>query len=179
MLGRAVWLSSVLTLVGWGAGAAEPADKAGAAPADGDAPDAAPAAKATDKAKPAPPVDDPGSMGKPKHSGPGWFTWVGFEKGEAGPRVLVRLSSPLDAAGVGQARAGDEVVLTFPGYKLDTKNDGRPLDTRYFKTDVVRVQAKPAKAGIEVHVRFRREANDAHLSTAAAPDGETLIYADF
>ena len=117
-------------------------------------------------------------MGKPKHSGPGYLTWVGFEKTEAGPRVFVRLSSA-PSASVGQARAGDELVVTLPGYKLDTRNDGRPLDTRYFGTDVVRVAARPTKVGIELRVKFKKDAADAKISTDQAPDGETLVFLDF
>src|SRR5215831_10247886 len=84
-----------------------------------------------------PPEVEP-AMGKPRHDGPGWLTWVGFTRSETGPRVFVRLSSPPQGS-VGQARAGDDLVVTLPGYKLDGRNFGRPLDTRYFGTDVVRV----------------------------------------
>src|SRR5262245_56584853 len=87
-------------------------------------------------------------MGKPKHAGPGYLTWVGFAKSDTDARVFVRLSSPLQGS-VGQARAGDDLVVTIPGYKLDTKNHARPLDTRFFGTDVVRVAAKPTKVGVE------------------------------
>ncbi len=117
-------------------------------------------------------------MGKPRHAGPGYLTWVGFEKTDAGPRVFVRLSSA-PSASIGQARAGDELVVTLAGYKLDTKNDGRPLDTRFFGTDVVRVTARPVKVGVELHVRFKGQAPEARVSTGQAPDGETLVYLDF
>jgi len=117
-------------------------------------------------------------MGKPRHTGPGYLTWVGFEKTESGPRVFVRLSSP-PGANVGQTRVGDELVVTLPGYKLDVKNDSRPLDTRYFGTEVVRVEARAVKGGIELHIRFRKAGPDARVSTGQAPDGETLVYLDF
>lgn len=122
--------------------------------------------------------ESPDTMGKPRHTGPGYLTWVGFAKREGGARVFVRLSSP-PAGNLGQARGSDEVIVTLPGYKLDVKNDGRPLDTRYFGTDVVRVVAKPTKAGIELHVWFKKGGGDAKVSTGQAPDGETLVYLDF
>jgi len=117
-------------------------------------------------------------MGKPRHSGPGFLTWVGFEKTEGRPRVFVRLSSP-PAGTLAQARAGDELVVSLPGYKLDNRNDGRALDTRYFGTDVVRVVAQPKRGGLELRVRFKRGATEARLSTGQAPDGETLVNLDF
>ena len=118
------------------------------------------------------------TMGKPRHTGPGYLTWVGFTKNDGGARVFVRLSSP-PGTSIGQAQGGSELVVTLPGYKLDVPNDGRPLDTRYFGTDVVRVVARPMKVGIEVHVAFKKGSSDAKVSTAAAPDGETLVYLDF
>lgn len=122
--------------------------------------------------------ESPDTMGKPRHTGPGYLTWVGFAKRDGGARVFVRLSSP-PGGNLGQARGSDEVIVTLPGYKLDVKNDGRPLDTRYFGTDVVRVVAKPTKAGIELHVWFKKGGAEAKLSTGQAPDGETLVYLDF
>lgn len=122
--------------------------------------------------------ESPDTMGKPRHSGPGYLTWIGFSKTGGGARVFVRLSSP-PGASIGQARGGDELVVTLPGYKLDVKNDGRPLDTRYFGTDVVRVVAKPTKVGIELHIAFKKGGADARVSTGQAPDGETLLYLDF
>ena len=118
------------------------------------------------------------TMGKPRHTGPGYLTWIGFTRNDGGARVFVRLSSP-PGASIGQARGSDGVVLTLPGYKLDTPNDGRALDTRYFGTDVAKVVAKPVKTGVEVHVAFKKGGSDAKLSTAQAPDGETLVYFDF
>jgi len=123
-------------------------------------------------------AEEADTMGKPRHTGPGYLTWVGFTKQDGGARVFVRLSSPPGAT-IGQARGSDEVIVTLPGYKLDVKNDGRPLDTRYFGTDVVRVVAKPTKIGIELHIAFKKGGADAKVSTAQAPDGETLVNLDF
>src|SRR5262249_48796948 len=113
-----------------------------------------------------------------RHGGPGWLTWVGFEKTPEGARVFVRLSSPLRGS-VGQARAGQNLVVTLPGYKVDSRNDGRPPDTRYFDTNVVRVGAQPTKVGVELHISFKQAANEAKVSTGQAPDGEMLVYLDF
>jgi hypothetical protein len=115
---------------------------------------------------------------KPKRSGPNLVTWVGFQKTDAGPRVFVRLSSQV--AGIAEESAGDEVVVHIPGVRLDTKNNGRPLDTRYFGTDVKRVWAKVEAKGVDVHVKLAK-AGTARLSTSPTPepDGSVLVYLDF
>jgi hypothetical protein len=150
MVGRAVWLAVSLSL--WGAGAARAADPPNVVPGDE-------------------------GMGKPRHTGPGYLTWVGFEKRDPGVRVFVRLSSP-PGASIGQARAGGELVVTLPGYRLDTKNDGRALDTRYFGTNVLRVVAVPVKTGVELHIKTKTAAPEAQVSTGQTPDGQTLINFD-
>jgi hypothetical protein len=115
---------------------------------------------------------------KPRRSGPNLLTWIGFQKTDAGPRVFVRLSSSVE--GISENSAGDEVVVHIPGVRLDTKNNGRPLDTRYFGTDVKRVWAKVEAKGVDVHVKLAKAAA-AKLSTSPAPeaDGSVLIYLDF
>lgn len=77
--------------------------------------------------------------------GPGYLTWVGFTKVGDAPRVFLRVTSAVTPT---QASGGGELVVTLPGLKLDTSNDGRPLDTRYFGTRVTRVRAVPVKQGI-------------------------------
>ena len=154
MVGRAVWLTVVVVSVSWLSWQGGPGPVGAAEAPQGDE-----------------------TMGKPRHSGPGYLTWVGFEKHDAGSRVFVRLSSP-PGASIGQARAGNEIVVTLPGYKLDTRNDGRALDTRYFGTSVVRVVAVPVKVGVELHIRTKTAAPEAQVSTGQTPDGQTVVNFD-
>ena len=82
----------------------------------------------------------PGTAPREKHKtkrGPGYVTWVGFQRLGEAPRVFVRVTSSVTPT---QAAGSDEVVVTLPGFKLDTENNGRPLDTRWFGTRVTRVR---------------------------------------
>lgn len=123
----------------------------------------------------------PGTAPREKHHvkrGPGTLTWVGFQRVGDAPRVFVRVTSEVNPT---QAVAGDELVVTLPGFKLDTTNNGRPLDTRWFGTRVVRVRAVPVKSGIEVRVTFAKGAGEAKITTEAATDeeGGFFVYLDF
>jgi hypothetical protein len=124
----------------------------------------------------------PGSPTHEKHKaarkGPNLVTWVGFTKEGDAARVFLRVSSAVQPE---QAVAGDQLTVTLPGFKIDTKNNGRPLNTKYFGTDVVRVHAVETKTGVEVRVTFAKMATQARVTTAAAQDdvGGTLVYLDF
>src|SRR5262249_61695609 len=122
----------------------------------------------------------PGTKGsaKPKRKGPYLVTWVGFQKTDAGPRVFVRVSSGIGE--ITQNASGDEVIAHIPDVRVDTKNNTRPLDTRYFGTDVTRVWAADAGKGVDLHVRLKKPAQ-ARISTAPSEehDGTVMVYLDF
>ncbi|SRR6266568_1256241 len=116
---------------------------------------------------------------KARKKGPNLVTWVGFQKTDGGPRVFLRLSSAVE--GLTQDSAGDEVVVHVPRVKLDTRNNARPLDTRFFGTDVKRVWARQTGKGVDLHVRLAKPGAQAKLSTAVSDegDGSVLVYVDF
>lgn len=123
----------------------------------------------------------PGTAPREKHKtkrGPGYVTWVGFQRLGEAPRVFVRVTSTVTPT---QASGSDEVVVTLPGFKLDTENNGRPLDTRWFGTRVTRVRAMPVKTGVELHVSFAKGASAAKITTEPATDeeGGEFVYLDF
>ena len=115
---------------------------------------------------------------QPRKKGPFLVTWVGFQKSDGGARVFVRVSSGIH--NVTQEARGDEVVAHIPDVRLDTKNNGRPLDTRYFGTDVKRVWAQQVKGGVDLHVKLAKAATP-KLTTAPASegDGSMMVYLDF
>jgi hypothetical protein len=123
----------------------------------------------------------PGAKTKatPRKKGPYLVTWVGFQKSDGGARVFVRVSSGIHE--VTQETVGDEVVAHIPDVRVDTKNNTRPLDTRYFGTDVTRVWARDVKKGVDVHVKLAKAGAQPKLSTAPAPegDGSVMVYLDF
>ncbi len=114
-------------------------------------------------------------------------TWVGFQPLAAGAsRVFLQLST---APSYDQEVVGKELVVSLADFRVETRNDTRPLDTRFFGRAVARVSAKPARikgkkgkrGGVEVHVEFKdgtaaRQA-DAHVEQG--PDGFHYLYLDF
>jgi hypothetical protein len=124
----------------------------------------------------------PGAPAKAKarRKGANLVTWVGFQKLDGGARVFLRLTSAPTANLEQSAGAGD-LVVRVPDVRIDTRNNQRPLDTRYFGTNVTRVWAAPAKKGVELHVRFQKESALAKISSAPTgdPDGSVYVYLDF
>ena len=124
----------------------------------------------------------PGAAQREKHrtAGPNTLTWVGFLKTETGgARVFLRVTSSVSPM---QTVAGNELVARLPGFKLDVRNNSRPLNTKYFDTDVTRVRATKVKDGLEVRVTFAKNPREATLSTEPAPEadgGGTFVYLDF
>lgn len=112
-------------------------------------------------------------------------SWVGYQPLEGGAaRVFVQANAALT---YDQKVVGDELVVTLPGVKLNTRNNARPLDTTYFDSRVASVSAKVVKrrgkrqpGGVEVRVKFKKGGAmpaDAHVETG--PDGATYLYLDF
>lgn len=114
--------------------------------------------------------------------------WIGFQPLEGGAsRVFLQLST---APSYLQGVAGKALVVSLADFRLETRNDMRPLDARFFDRAVARVFAKPARlgkgrkgrrSGVEVHVEFKegmtpKEA-DAHVEQG--PDGFHYLYLDF
>lgn len=113
--------------------------------------------------------------------------WIGFQPLDAGSsRVFLQLST---TAAHEQAIVGNDLVVTLPDFRLDKRNDLRPLDTRFFDGAVARVTAVPLKArgkkarkGIEVRISFKDgvapRQGDARLEQSPS-DGWTYLYLDF
>lgn len=118
----------------------------------------------------------PGAPGhKSPRRGPGFVTYVGFQKMAETPRVFLRISSGVMPA---QAVSGEELVVHLPGFKLDMANNGRPLDTRWFGTPIVKVRATEVTGGVDLHVTFAKGAPpaQARVSTAPAEDADSGLY---
>src|SRR5262245_40230322 len=98
---------------------------------------------------------------KATRTDPGYVTFIGFQKMGDSARVFVRTTSPVTPT---QVALGESLIVTLPGFRLDTSNNGRPLDTRYFGTNVVKVRAVEVKGkGVEVHVAFAKGAMQAKV----------------
>lgn len=122
---------------------------------------------------------------KRKKGGKPTVTWVGFQPLDAGAaRVFVQLDAP---ASFEQRVVGDELVVTIPGARLNTRNNGRPLDASYFDTRVARVHATAARgrgrrggAGVEIRVQFKKGgATQADARLEMSQDGAHYLFLDF
>ncbi len=124
----------------------------------------------------------PGAPQREKHKtthAPNTLTWVGFQKMGDAPRVFLRVTSPVTPE---QQVSGDDLVLRLPGFTVDSRNNARPLNTKYFGTDVTRVRATQAKGALEIRVTFAKDARQARISSEPAPEadgGGQFVYLDF
>jgi hypothetical protein len=119
----------------------------------------------------------PGAPKKGKRARRPLVTWIGFQAQGEGARVFVQLSQNL---GFDQAVVGDELVVTIRGAVLGTPTHGKFIDTSFFDTKVVRVEAKNRGKTVELRVRFKKGAvarADARVEKAA--DGQTYLFLDF
>lgn len=111
-------------------------------------------------------------------------TWVGFQRLDTGSaRVFVQLGAPVP---FDQRIDGDALVIWLAGATLSTRNDARPLDTRFFGTRVARISAKAVRprgrgtqlqpGGVELRVRFKAGAPAlAEANCESGPDGLSYL----
>jgi hypothetical protein len=122
------------------------------------------------------PGSSPGTTAKKKPAKP-TLTWVGFQSTEAGARVFAQTSvSPQ----VEQTLAGSELVIQLGELEFGEKNNLRPLDCRYFPTDVARVWAKRRGKHAELHVRFKDKTAARKATQQISEEGGLwLVLLDF
>jgi hypothetical protein len=80
-------------------------------------------------------------------------TWVGFQMQGGGGRVFVQTTEP--AVYNLLPSAADEVVLELTDTRLQSRNDGRRLETTYFPTAVSWVDAEQKKSTTTVTIKLR------------------------
>jgi hypothetical protein len=106
-------------------------------------------------------------------------TWVGFRPSDDGSaRVFLQLNTvPVFE----QAVTGDTLSVHVTGVTMDTRNDMRPLDTRFFATAIASVVAKPDKGGVLVKIAFKKKdgAQKAQAQVSQGQDGMQYLYLDF
>ncbi|MCA9541741.1 MAG: AMIN domain-containing protein [Myxococcales bacterium] len=81
-------------------------------------------------------------------------TWVGFQMAGQGGRVFIQGTEPPEYDIV--AGEPDEVVIELRSSRLHSTNDGRKLDTGWFPTAVLWVQARQLKGNVvRVTIKMR------------------------
>ncbi len=81
------------------------------------------------------------------------MTYIGFRERGGVSRVFVRLDG---RARFRQRQDGKTFVLELLDTRVNVKNNERPLDTSYFDTPVLRVQARPGPHDTRIEVELRR-----------------------
>jgi hypothetical protein len=105
------------------------------------------------------------------------LTWVGFQATEAGARVFAQVSASPSPE---QELVGQELVVHLGELALGERNNLRPLDCRYFPTDVARVWAKRRGKKVELHVKFKDKATPRKASLHTTEEsGLYLVLLDF
>ena len=111
-------------------------------------------------------------------------TWVGFQvRDGGGARVFVQLDTE---AAYEQRVVEDTLVVFLAGARLGKRNNGRFIDTSFFDTPVLRVEAKSLrarrgqKAGVELTVHFKKgAAKNAEARAENSTDGHRYLFLDF
>jgi hypothetical protein len=119
------------------------------------------------------------------------LTWLGFLPDEGGrTRVFAQLGREV---GFEQAIVDGELWVMLERVRPGSRNATRPLDVRFFHTDLATVSARrisrraargerPAKPdGLKIVVRFRDDerAREAAASVVREADGYHYLYLDF
>jgi hypothetical protein len=120
----------------------------------------------------------PGAPARPKkRPAKPTLTWIGFQAEGGAPRVFVQASHPITAE---QRLAGDELVISLGELAIGERNNTRPLDCRFFGTDVARVWATRARKGqVELHVRFKDKGAARQAAAKTSEEGGfTLLLLD-
>ena len=120
----------------------------------------------------------PGSPSRPKkRPEKPTLTWIGFQAEGGAPRVFVQASHPISSD---QRLVGNELVVTLGELAIGERNNTRPLDCRFFATDVARVWATRARKGqVELHVRFKDKGAARQAAAKTSEEGGfTLLLLD-
>jgi hypothetical protein len=121
---------------------------------------------------------EPAANKKAKKPPPkGTLSWIGFESKDGGSDVFFQSVAPFE---VSQRVENGTLVVGLSLSKLG-HNTGRPIDTRFFDTNVSRVTAKKKGKGIEVRIAFKdaKGAAQGSLRTATEADGMYYAYLSF
>jgi hypothetical protein len=91
------------------------------------------------------------------------LTWTGFERGPDSSRVFFQLSRAVEPE---VHDDGLRIDIRLPNTRLNVKNNGRGLDTRFFQTPVLEVQldAVRKRKGPKVKGKRRPSSADTHIT---------------
>jgi len=104
------------------------------------------------------------------------LVWTGFRKADQGALVILQTSTATTFE-VGPA-SGKRVSIFLRGCRIHLDNNSRRLETRFFGTNVLSVQARQRKKDVEIIVTLKAPAVPTPR-TEAGPDGSQNIVLAF
>jgi hypothetical protein len=111
----------------------------------------------------------------PKGTGP-HLVWTGFRKADEGALVILQTSTATPFE-VGPA-SGKRVSVFLRGCRIHLDNNSRRLETRFFGTNVLSVQARQRKKDVEIIVTLKAPSVPTSR-TEAGPDGSQNVVLAF
>jgi len=111
----------------------------------------------------------------PKATGQPFLTWSGFMMTDHGSRVFLQFTQPVQYSLTESAK---EVVVTVKGTRIHKRNNGRMVNTRFFATPVLKVQAKQHGKDLRVTIALRKVAKP-EAKLEAGEQGYQFLMLDF
>ncbi len=111
----------------------------------------------------------------PKGTAP-QLVWTGFQKSENGPLVFLQTSTPTPFE-MGVA-SGKRISVFLRNCRIHLDNNSRRLETRFFGTNVLSVQARQRKKDVEIIVTLKAPSLPTPR-TDAGPDGSQYVVLAF
>jgi len=111
----------------------------------------------------------------PKGTGP-QLVWTGFQKSDSGPLVFLQTSTATPFE-MGEA-SGKRVSVFLRNCRIHLDNNSRRLETRFFGTNVLSVQARQRKKDVEIIVTLKAPSVPTPR-TDAGPDGSQYVVLAF
>ena len=98
--------------------------------------------------------EEPSAEGQEFDPGPRLMNYIGFRQMADVSRIFVRMDGK---ARYRTVRRGSNVVLELVNTSVPVRNNTRPLDTSYFNSPVMKVQAVPSGGNTRIEVRLREQ----------------------
>ncbi len=119
---------------------------------------------------------NPPAVDVPAGQAPARITWPGFQMlPDQGSRIFLQATIPFQYS---TETRGKTLVISMGDVRPAGENNGRPLETRFFNTPVLRAAIKRVKKETQLVIELRAEVAP-RVHTATGPNGYFFLYLDF
>jgi hypothetical protein len=122
----------------------------------------------------------PGGAGSPLAAGPKGgpprLVWTGFQVTDAGSRVFVQTTGPIEIEVVASDKA--ELTVTLRNCRIHMRNNSRTLDTRFFASPVQQIAVHQRRRDVRLDIALK-EPVQATTHQQPGPDGTQFWVIDF